>query len=91
MSDDNTKCSWLVSMTAKANGELRVGVGTYLWTFEKKPTLVKSLIITIDEMVILEPQHSTLIMNWLSKLPHPWCDTSDIKNSMPELEGLPSI
>jgi len=85
---ENIECRWLVGMTTKESGELRVGHGTYAWEFDRELPLVNNLIITIDEMLILKPQHTTLIMNWLNQLPYPWCETADVNNSMPKLEGL---
>ena len=84
----NIECRWLVGMTTKESGELRIGHGTYAWEFDKELPLVNHLTITIDAMLILKPQHTTLIMNWLDQLPYPWCETADINNSMPKLEGL---
>lgn len=84
-------CRWLVGMTTKDNGELRIGHGIYEWKFDKKLSLVNHLIITIDEMVILDPQNKTLIMSWLNRLPYPWCETIEVNNSMPKIEGLVPI
>ncbi len=32
----NIECRWLVGMTTKESGELRIGHGTYAWEFDKE-------------------------------------------------------
>ena len=50
------KCSWLVGMSERSSGLVRVGCGIYLWSFEPHaPQLASRLAITIEAMQILPP------------------------------------
>ena len=86
---DNASCHWLVGMTEKENGCVRVGCGKYDWRFVREPSLLADrLSITIDEMLVLDACFSTEILDWVSALPYPWCDAETIVETMPELEQL---
>ena len=71
-------CPWLVVMTEKRNGALRVGYGRYDWTFSLSDNKVESLIITIKFMETDTAEAAPDMLNWASGLPYPWCDASVI-------------
>ncbi|MDM0112244.1 hypothetical protein QTI66_08785 [Variovorax sp. J22R133] len=64
---------WLVAMSEKSSGAVRVGCGRYDWSFEENGGRVKSLTITIETMAMLPPATLASVMNWVSALPYPWC------------------
>ncbi len=85
-------CHWLVGMSAKNNGPIRVGCGRYDWYFtDDERCLAERLIITIDVMQIFQASGINAIMGWLSGLPYPWCTPDEAIAGMTELEGLEPI
>jgi hypothetical protein len=85
-------CAWLVGMSQKATGEVRVGCGTYDWSFQpQEPHLATRLRITIEVMEVLPPQHLAAVVGWLSALPYPWCDANAALRSAPRIERLEPI
>ena len=85
-------CHWLVGMSAKNNGDIRVGSGRYDWYFTPDSAcLIDRLIITIDHMQVLPANKREEIMAWLSLLPYPWCTPTEIIEDMPVLRGLVNI
>lgn len=89
---DELSCGWLVGMNEKEGGNVRVGCGRYNWHFDNEiNTLADHLIITIEQMVVLAPEFSGQIMDWLNKLPYPWCDSVSMLQTMPDLESLNSV
>ena len=88
----NLVCPWLVGMSEKATGSIRVGCGNYDWSFQAEaPRLADHLMISISTMKILPPDHPRPVMGWLSGLPYPWCPSSVAINDMPELFELAEI
>ena len=78
-------CPWLVGMSQRDTGSLRVGCGRYDWAFhEKAPRRVRRLDITIDVMVTLPPDCLSTVMPWLGELPYPWCPAKKALYDMPE-------
>jgi hypothetical protein len=85
-------CHWLVGMSAKTDGRLRVGCGRYDWHFAADRTgLVERLAITIDLMSSFPATELAATMNWLSGLPYPWCTPNDAVKGMPRIEELAAI
>lgn len=85
-------CDWLVGMSVRGNGEVRVGCGRYDWSFSGPDQgLASGLTITIEEMEVLASEHLLPVMCWLSALPYPWCSADAAARSMPSLHGLRSI
>ncbi|HSM41655.1 MAG TPA: hypothetical protein VK862_12950 [Afifellaceae bacterium] len=85
-------CDFLVGMSRRDNGEVRVGCGSYDWSFtDTGPMLVDSLRITIAAMQVLAPGCLLPIMRWLSELPYPWCPARAAAESMPDLRGLEPV
>ncbi len=90
--DTRFSCNWLVGLSEKATGAVRVGCGRYDWFFEvREPFLVERLKITIDIMETLSPDTLHPVMDWLSKLPYPWCSAAEVINGIPNLVGLKPI
>jgi hypothetical protein len=85
-------CHWLVAMSAKGNGVIRVGSGRYDWCFSSEANgLVEKLIITIDEMQILQANDLDRIMGWITSLPYPWCSPEEAVRNMPDLDELAPV
>jgi hypothetical protein len=80
-------CHWLVGMSAKADGRLRVGCGRYDWHFDGDGK-VKKLVILAEAMKVLAACELVPVMNWLSALPYPWCSTDRVLAHMPISAGL---
>ena len=77
-------CHWLVGMSGKRNGPIRVGCGLYDWHFtDDARCLVERAIFTIEAMVELPATEIDRIMGWVSALPYPWCTPADALQSMP--------
>ena len=87
--DTQFSCDWLVGMSSKASGEVRVGCGRYDWQFRNGgPCVVERLTIAIDRMQIFPSESLNTLMSWLSALPYPWCPAQEATKSMPTLQGL---
>jgi len=85
-------CHWLVAMSAKNNGSIRVGSGRYDWYFASDPRcLVEKLIITIDVMQVVPEQELDSVMGWITGLPYPWCSADEVVAGMPALEQLAPV
>lgn len=85
-------CDWLVGMSSKADGSVRVGCGRYDWAFaEEGLGLATRLKITIEQMLVLHPAALGEVMDWLSSLPHPWCSSTLARSGMPRGEELAAI
>ena len=88
-SDPTFSCGWLVGMSAKDGGAVRVGCGHYTWSFRAEaPRLVERLEITIDVMQVLEASHLPAVTGWLFALPYPWCSIKAAFATAPQLEQL---
>jgi hypothetical protein len=86
------RCPWLVGMSDKATGSVRVGCGEYDWSFQEEGDhLVDHLVIGITAMAILLPDNLFPVMGWLSKLPYTWCPASAAIKEMPALGELAEI
>lgn len=85
-------CDWLVGMSSRGSGEIRVGCGRYDWFFQTSAQcLVDKLIITIERMQVLPPDRLGPVMTWLADLPYPWCRPSVAVKSMPKLREIGEI
>ena len=63
-------CPWLVGMSEKASGSVRIGCGYYDWSFEsREPFLVDGLAITIKMMKVLVRQTPPPPGGWLPLSP----------------------
>ncbi|MCP4621368.1 MAG: hypothetical protein GY844_33620 [Bradyrhizobium sp.] len=84
------QCPWLVGMSSRTTGEIRVGCGRYDWQFDEQGKVSK-LVIVIDVMKVLPAGELGMTMRWLSALPYPWCSSSQALQSIPAHEGLAEI
>lgn len=85
-------CGWMVGMSERETGAVRVGCGRYDWQFQSaEPFLARELTITIELMQILPPRTQEAVMDWLSDLPYPWCSSQRAIANAPQLEGLGGI
>ena len=69
-------CGWLVAMSEKQGGAVRVGCGRYDWTFATPGSKVRALTITIAEMETMPGELLAPVIAWISSLPYPWCDAN---------------
>jgi hypothetical protein len=83
-------CHWLVGMSARGDGQIRVGCGRYDWHFGKDGR-VEKLAIAIDRMTVLPAAELSASMIWLSSLPYPWCSVDQALDGMPTTEGYAEI
>jgi hypothetical protein len=81
-------CPWLVGMSVKADGAVRVGWGRYDWTFDADTARVRRLTITIEVMHVLPPRCLDVVVGWTFALPYPWCSAERAVLTLPELEVL---
>ena len=85
-------CNWLVGMSEKGNGPIRVGCGRYDWFFTPdEPCLCRRFVITIDVMEILPAHMIDEVMGWLTSLPYPWCTPEQATAHMPAAPGLEAV
>lgn len=84
------QCHWLVGMSAKATGQIRLGCGSYDWYFNEQGKVAK-FVIKIDVMKILPGDELDATMNWLSSLPYPWCNPGQALKGIPLDESFSEI
>jgi hypothetical protein len=80
-------CDWLVGMSEKDGGKVRVGCGRYGWRFQPQG-LAERLTITIARMESLDPACLEPVMQWLSRLPYPWCAAPEALTGAPGTADL---
>ena len=86
---DAFSCDWLVAMSEKQDGAVRVGSGRYDWAFERNGDCrVETLVITIDVMQKLRPARLRPVMDWVAALPYPWCSADIATKTAPDLADL---
>ena len=78
-------CDWLVAMSEKQSGAVRVGCGRYDWSFTHAERKVRALSITIEAMETLPSETLIPVMNWISALPYPWCNQQALMAASPNL------
>lgn len=85
-------CGWLVGMSQRADGKVRVGTGRYDWDFAPgERCLVARLRITIERMPVLPATCLEPVMTRLSALPYPWCPPGEAARVMPQIDGLEEV
>uniref|UniRef100_UPI0039F01AA2 hypothetical protein n=1 Tax=Bordetella sputigena TaxID=1416810 RepID=UPI0039F01AA2 len=87
---DAFSCDWMVAMTEKATGKVRVGCGRYDWRFQADPHLVKHLTITIESMATLPADTMPVVFGWITALPYPWLERAAL-DGMPAVPGLENL
>ena len=85
------RCNWLVCMTEKASGAVRVGFGQYEWVCEDESGKISELKITIEEMKNLPGELSPLILEWVQTLPYPWCPRDLPARSAPDIPAVQKV
>ncbi|WP_342730186.1 hypothetical protein [Bradyrhizobium sp. B117] len=85
------RCDWLVGMSARQGGAVRVGCGHYDWQFASDDGRVKRLAIDIEVMCVLPSEDSEPIMRWLAALPYPWCPALQACETVPAIDALRPI
>jgi hypothetical protein len=91
-SADAFSCDWVVGMSEKASGAVRVGCGRYDWTFgSAAPRRVTRLVITIDTMEVLPADTLVSVMAWLAALPYPWCPRERLACGAPSIAALGAL
>ena len=81
-------CDWLVAMSQKQYGAVRIGCGRYDWSFTPTGDRVRALTITIETMALLQPDTLAPVMEWVSDLPYPWCPRAELSRAAPRLAGV---
>jgi hypothetical protein len=84
-------CDWLVAMSEKESGAVRIGCGRYDWVFDRSSHQVQALTITIAAMEILDAVHLGPVMTWASALPYPWCGAEQAIAAAPAVSGLSNV
>jgi hypothetical protein len=85
-------CAWLVGMTEKDNKSVRVGCGTYEWTFSSEPPhLANALVININAMLALPPSCAATVLPWLLQLSYPWCSSAQASALAPSMRELAHV
>jgi hypothetical protein len=86
------RCDWLVGMSARQGGAVRVGCGHYGWHFGfGDDRRVKKLAIDIEVMCVFPAEAAKPIMQWLAALPYPWCSNVRARESIPAIDALQPI
>ena len=85
-------CPWLVGMSERSSGHVRVGCGTYEWTFEPHaPNMASRLVVSIEAMQVLPITESAGVFTWLRALNYPWSSAERALQSIPGNELLSPI
>ena len=85
-------CPWLVGMSERSSGHVRVGCGTYEWAFEPHaPHMASRLVVTIEAMQVLPITESAGVFAWLRALNYPWSTPEAALQSIPGNELLSPI
>lgn len=90
LSATETVCQWLVCMTEKSSGEIRLGCGRYRWQFsgEGDQRRVSQLTIEIDQMNVLAATLHAEVYPGAIQLNWPWCTRSEALKQLPALSEL---
>lgn len=85
-------CDWLVGMTAKDGGAVRVGSGRYDWTLRSSPAWCATYLrITIEAMQVLPASATAPVYDWLERLAYPWSTGRDVVDTAPQVDGLAPV
>lgn len=84
-------CRWLVAMSEKDGGAVRVGCGRYEWLFEPGDGRARALKIAIEAMEVLPAETLTPVMAWVAGLPYPWCPAQTAINRAPDIQGVQRV
>jgi hypothetical protein len=85
-------CPWLVGMSERSSGDVRVGCGTYEWAFAPHPSCMASrLVVTIEAMEALPLAESKRVFAWLRALTYPWSSPEAALHDIPASQRLSPI
>jgi hypothetical protein len=85
-------CDWLVGMTGKLDGQVRVGCGRYEWSFQDHaPGLTERLVIEIVAMQVLPAVEREAVFDWFARLDYPWSTAAAVVDQAPPLPGLDPV
>ena len=85
-------CHWLVGMSARNDGQIRIGCGRYDWYFGSSQRChVERLVVAIDVMKVFPAVELAASMDWLSRLPYPWCTPDEALRTVPAIDGFAEI
>jgi hypothetical protein len=85
------RCGWLVCMTEKLSGAVRVGFGNYEWSCPDHSGVIPRLKITIEDMINLPRERGDAILEWACTLPYPWCSPDLLLPSAPDIPVIRKI
>ncbi|MFL6967451.1 hypothetical protein ACJ6X8_14575 [Pseudomonas alvandae] len=85
------QCKWLVAMSDKHSGEVRVGCGRYDWRFSSSSSLAEGLVITIEHMKTLPAEELPAVMAWVSHLEYPWSNADAAVGTAPDSTPLEDV
>ncbi|MEO7762678.1 MAG: GNAT family N-acetyltransferase [Casimicrobiaceae bacterium] len=85
-------CDWLVAMSVKDAGGVRVGFGGYDWVFEEQyPFLATRLAITIEAMLVLPAERFAAVRRWIEGLDYPWSSGAAVVAGAPAIPELSPV
>ena len=85
-------CDWLVCMTEKDSGSVRVGCGRYDWTLQADPPgLASRLVISIEAMQVLAPDQFEPVFAWVRSMDYPWTFADAAVRDAPQLPALAPV
>ncbi len=84
-------CDWLVGMTEKDTGNVRLGCGRYDWSWSGDPGLADRLAITIETMQVMAPDCLASVYDWLLALPYPWCTPEAVARDVPRNDAVDQV
>ena len=85
-------CDWLVCMTEKDSGSVRVGCGRYDWMLQAKPHgLATRLVISIEAMQVLAPNQFEPVFAWVRSMDYPWTSADAVVRGAPQLPALAPV
>ncbi|MCV6621735.1 MAG: hypothetical protein OIF51_08285 [Cellvibrionaceae bacterium] len=86
-------CCWLVVMTEKVSGKVRVGFGDYHWEFSHSGShlLADRLEIIIDAMNVLDEEAKEPFLVWAEALPYPYLSLSELLSNSPAHEAVEAL
>jgi len=85
-------CAWLVAMSQKQDGAVRVGAGRYDWIFDAAgDRRASALTIRVDLMETLPDDALPAVMAWAGALPRPWCAIATLERRLPDFPVLRAL
>lgn len=84
-------CRWLVAMSEKDGGAVRVGCGRYEWLFAPRDGRACALTISIEAMELLPADALKQVTAWMAGLSYPWCSTHTTINEAPDIQGVQRV